>query len=49
MITLTQEEAQVLLQIIRKTSFIPDEYEQVVRPLVMKLQTPPEPKKEEKK
>lgn len=44
----TQEEKQVLVNIISQTKFTPNEWENVVKPIVVKLQEKEE-KKEEKK
>ena len=37
---ISQDEAQLLLQIINRQQFTPTEYEQAIRPLIVKLSTP---------
>ena len=44
---LTQEEKQVLINIIAQAKFTPQEWENVVKGIVVKLQEKEEPKKEE--
>ena len=46
---ITQDEAQLLLQIINRQQFSPQEYEQAIRPLIVKLSTPEAGVKEAKK
>ena len=44
MMELTQQEKNVLLQIIGQSRFTPDEWEVTVKPIVLKLKMPEEVK-----
>ena len=40
---ITEQDALVIINIISKTAFLPNEYEQVVKPLLIKLQQAQQP------